>query len=139
MRISVDQLKHGVDIVGGCIALVPSVVALVPEVVEWTGKYHLQLFQAGIIHDHKWVIAFPTIITIAGFGIMLRPARSLWILLLIAFLAAVIAVVIFEIERETHSLSIYILLIGWSAWTTFLSLITLSIASLIKIMIISPE
>ena len=128
MPITPEQVKRGIEIAG-------LLAAQVPTLLELTGKYHLQIFQAGIIHDYQWTIAFPTVIAIAGFAVIFKSDRSLWYLLPASILAAVTVGTIWEYERETHSLSIYILLIGWTTWTTFLSLIALSVFSLIKMMI----
>lgn len=128
MPITTEQVKRGIEIAG-------LVLSQVPTVLEWSGKYHLQIFQAGIIHDHEWVIAFPFVIAIAGFAIMFQSSRSLWYLLPAAILTASIAGVIWEFERSTHGLNNYLLVLGWTSWSTFLSLITLSVASLIKMML----
>lgn len=114
MPITTEQIKRGIEIAG-------LLAAQVPNLLEWNAvEYPLQIFQGGIIHDHKWVIAFPAAIAIAGFAVLFQSARSLWYLLPTAILTVVIAGVIWEVERKTHSLGIYILLIGWVAWTTFL-------------------
>jgi hypothetical protein len=128
MSITPEQIKRVIEIAG-------LLGSQVPAILEWGGKYHFQIFQAGIIHDHTWVTAFPVVIGIAGFAIMLQSSRALWYLLPAAIISAAVAGLIWEYERSTHSLSIYVLIFGWAAWTTFLSLSALSIASMIKRMI----
>ena len=66
---------------------------------------------------------------------MLRSANALIYLLVAAFAAALIAGLIWELERETHGLDIDVLLLGWASWSRFLGLIALSVASLIKAMV----
>jgi hypothetical protein len=129
MGISAEQIKRGIEICG-------LFVAQIPNALELLGKYHLQIFQQGIVHGHSWVIAFPIIVAIAGFGIMLlRSTNALVFLLPAAFAFALLSGLIWEWERSTHSLGIYVLLIGWVSWSTFLGLIALSVATIIKSMV----
>lgn len=128
MPISPEKIKRGIEIAG-------LGVAQIPNILELFGKYHLQIFQPGIVHGHFWVVAFPIIIGIAGFGIMLRSANALIYLLAAAFAAALVAGLIWEWETHTHSLDIYLLLLGWVSWSTFLGLIALAAATLIKAMV----
>jgi hypothetical protein len=128
MPVTVEQVKRGIEIAG-------LFVAQIPNGLELIGKYHLQIFQPGIFHGHEWVIAFPIIISIAGFGIMLRSANALIYLLLAALFTASISGLIWEFERQTHGLDIYVLLCGWTLWSAFLGLIALSVATLIKAMV----
>jgi hypothetical protein len=123
--ISADQIKRGIEIAG-------LFAAQLPNALDLLGRYHLQIFQPGIVHGHEWVIAFPIIIAIAGFSIILRSTNALICLLPAALAAALIAGGIWEWERQTHALDIYVLLLGWVAWSTFLGLAALGVADLIK-------
>jgi hypothetical protein len=124
MPITPDQIKRGIEIVG-------LVAAQVPNVLDWIGKYHIQIFQPGIFQGHEWLLAIPILIGIAGFAIILTSPRPLWYLIPLAVLALGIAGVIYEREQDAHDLANAVLLTGWTAWNTFLGLAALSAARLV--------
>jgi hypothetical protein len=124
MPITTDQVKRGIEIVG-------LIGAQVPNVLDWVGKYHLQIFQPGIFHGHEWLLAIPIVVGIAAFAIILNSPRPLWYLLPALILTLAIAGSIYEFERDTHSLSNAVLLVGWTAWNTFLGLAMLSVARIV--------
>jgi hypothetical protein len=124
MPITADQTKRGIEFVG-------LVAAQIPNVLDWIGKYHLQIYQPGIFHGHEWLLAIPILIGVVGFAVILTSPRPLWYIVPVAVLALGLSGYIYEHERATHALSNEALLVGWTAWNTFLGLTALSVARLI--------